>query len=125
MISPDDYAYALPSEHIAQAPAEPRDAAKLFVYDTAADKITLDQFWNLAKYLPERSLVVLNRTKVVPARITVRKASGGKATLLFLVNEPVTHESRTAKAIADRRLTPGRFAEVSIVEVDGYELVGE
>jgi S-adenosylmethionine:tRNA ribosyltransferase-isomerase len=115
MISPDDYAYDLSSERIAQAPAEPRDAARLFVYDTVTDEIIFDHFWNLAKYVPENSLLVLNRTKVVPARIAVRKAThstssgqaGGKATLLFLVNEPVAGENRAVKALSDRRLALG------------------
>ncbi len=114
----EKYSYDLPQELIAQAPAEPRDASRLFIYDTATNEIVLDRFWNLAKYIPEGALLVLNRTKVVPARLAVRKASGGKATLLFLVNEPVLGEPRAAsaqgfgepravKALSDRRLVPG------------------
>lgn len=107
MISLDNYAYELPPEHIAQAPAVPRDAAKLFVYDTATNEVVLDRFWNIAKHLPDTSLLVLNKTKVVPARIAMHKASGGKATLLFLVNEPAGERGREARVIADRHLVPG------------------
>ncbi|HTY39771.1 MAG TPA: tRNA preQ1(34) S-adenosylmethionine ribosyltransferase-isomerase QueA [Candidatus Paceibacterota bacterium] len=103
----EQYAYDLPPELIAQAPAEPRDAARLLVYDTATDEIVTDRFWNLAKYLPAQAVLVLNRTKVVPARLTMHKSTGGKVTALFLVNEPIPNEPRAVKALVDRRLAPG------------------
>lgn len=82
-----DYSYELPEELIAKRPASPRDSARLFVYDTSRDSVAFDRFFNLDKYLPKNSLLVLNDTKVVPARIVLYKATGGKVEALFLVNE--------------------------------------
>ena len=81
------YNFSLPKELIAQAPAEPRDSSRLFVYDTTEDSIVIDTFKNLAKYLTRNSLVVLNNTQVVPARLSLKKRTGGSVTILFLFNE--------------------------------------
>ncbi len=81
------YSYNLPEELIAKRPASPRDSARLFVYNTVSDSVTFDRFYNLDKYLPKDSLLVLNDTKVVPARINLKKETGGKVEALFLVNE--------------------------------------
>ena len=84
---PSDYEYDLPKELIADEPADPRDSSRLFVYDTAADRVTFDTFANLAKYLPKKSPLVLNNTKVVPSRLVLTKKTGGQVTILFLMNE--------------------------------------
>ncbi len=81
------YSYDLPEELIAKRPASPRDSARLFIYDTASDLVTFDLFYNLDKYLPENSLLVLNDTKVVPARVILTKETGGRVEVLFLINE--------------------------------------
>jgi len=83
----EDYIYKLPKKLIAQAPAEPRDAARLFVYSTKTDEIVFDIFANLARYLPSSSLLVLNETKVVPARLELKKVTGGTVRVLILFNE--------------------------------------
>lgn len=101
----DVYEYELPDGFIASTPAEPRDSARIFVYDTKTDTVTFDYFYNLAKYLPEESLLVLNTTKVVPARVKMKKESGGMAEILFLVNE--VREDGIVPCIADRRLNIG------------------
>ena len=81
------YDYVLPEELIRKEGVEPRDSARLFVYDTKTDTITHDTFLNLAKYLPEHSVLVLNDTKVVPARLHLKKATGGKIEVFVLMNE--------------------------------------
>jgi len=81
------YDYNLIPELIARQPAVPRDFSRLFVYDTETDEIVFDRFYNLAKYLPSESFLVMNNTKVIPARVEMRKVSGGKVRALFLVNE--------------------------------------
>jgi S-adenosylmethionine:tRNA ribosyltransferase-isomerase len=78
------YDYSFPKELIAQHPAKPRDAARLLVYSRKTKKIGLDTFRNLPKYLPPRSLLVLNDTKVIPARLSVKKESGGSIKLLYV-----------------------------------------
>jgi S-adenosylmethionine:tRNA ribosyltransferase-isomerase len=83
----EQYDYVLPPELIRKKGFEPRDGARLFVYDTETDTVTHDFFYNLAKYLPEKSLVVLNETRVVPARLWLRKETGGKIEVFVLANE--------------------------------------
>lgn len=83
----DHYDYQLPPELIRREPLEPRDSARLFVYDTQKDEVVFDTFRNIAQYLPANSLMVLNDTRVWPARLWLRKATGGKIEVLVLVNE--------------------------------------
>ncbi|MCL4364003.1 tRNA preQ1(34) S-adenosylmethionine ribosyltransferase-isomerase QueA [Patescibacteria group bacterium] len=101
----DRYDYFLPKNNIALKPATPRDSSKLFVYDTAADRIVFDKFYNLDKYLPKDSFLVLNNTKVIPARVEMKKQTGGKVIVLFLVSESV--DTQTVKAMVDRKVNVG------------------
>ena len=83
----DSYGYFLPKKNLALEPAVPRDSSKLFIYNVGTDKIIFDHFYNLDKYLPKDSFMVMNNTKVLPARVTMKKENGGKVVILFLVNE--------------------------------------
>jgi S-adenosylmethionine:tRNA ribosyltransferase-isomerase len=83
----EQYNYTLPEALIRKEGVEPRDSARLFVYDTSTDTVTHDFFYNVAKYLPENSLLVLNDTRVVPARLHLKKATGGKIEVFVLMNE--------------------------------------
>jgi len=108
----EQYDYDLPPELIAQAPVRPRDAARLLVYDTKNNRVELDQFRNLGKYLPPESFLVLNKTKVLPARIELRKETGGRITVLFLLNEsgrPADKRPgrREYRILADRKIRVG------------------
>lgn len=78
------YDYKIPDSFIAQNPASPRDSAKLLVYDRKANKTQIDTFKNLVRYLPKNSVLVFNKTKVIPARIVAHKPTGGKVELLFI-----------------------------------------
>ena len=62
------YTFDLPEDLIAQVPANPRDYARLLVYDRATKAITDDNFYNLCNYLPKNTLVVANNTKVSHCR---------------------------------------------------------
>lgn len=64
-----DFDYELPDELIAQQPAHPRDHARLLVYDRSTNTITDDYFYNLLKYLPSESTLVVNNSKVEKARL--------------------------------------------------------
>jgi S-adenosylmethionine:tRNA ribosyltransferase-isomerase len=77
------YDYSVPPNLIAQKPAHPRDSAKLLIYDRKSKKNSFDTFINLPKYLPKNAVLVFNDTKVLPARLTVTKPSGGKARILY------------------------------------------
>ena len=78
------YDYVVPQELIAQSPANPRDSAKLLVYNRATKKTSFDVFQNIIDYLPENCVLVFNRTKVFPARMHLKKETGGHVGVLFL-----------------------------------------
>lgn len=79
-----DYDYELPEELIAQHPRQKRDAARLMVLDRQTRKIHHTQFSQIGKFLPPRSLLVINNTKVIPARLIGRKlTTGGKVEVLL------------------------------------------
>ena len=69
-----DYNYDLPDSRVAKFPVSPRDTSKLLVYRHG--EISDDIFYNLPKYLPEKSLMVFNNTKVIQARMHFRKETG-------------------------------------------------
>ncbi len=81
------YNYELPAHFIAQYPVQPRDSAKLLVYNRKTNKTTHTIFRNLLEFLPKECDVFLNDTKVIKARIFGKKATGGKVELLF--NKPI------------------------------------
>ncbi len=64
-----DFYYDLPEELIAQTPIDPRDHSRLLVYDRATDKIEHKHFYDLPSYLKKGDLLVINNTRVIPARI--------------------------------------------------------
>lgn len=99
--------YNISESNIGKQPAEPRDMAKLFVYDTQKDEIHLDRFYNLANYLPSKSLMVMNNTGVIPARAIFTKDTGGKVEGLFLYNEGIQDDG-TIPVIVMKKLIPGR-----------------
>ncbi|TWT52307.1 S-adenosylmethionine:tRNA ribosyltransferase-isomerase [Thalassoglobus neptunius] len=79
------YDYQLPEELIASVPADRRDASRLLVVDRATQSISHREFVDLPKLLDPGDLLVLNNTRVVPARIAgVRTSTGGKWEGLFL-----------------------------------------
>ena len=80
-----DFFYHLPEELIAQHPAEPRDSSRLMVYDRKLDKVTHTVFSQVTDFLRPDDLLVVNNTRVLPARLEgVRKDTGGKMEFLLL-----------------------------------------
>ncbi len=80
-----DFEYELPQEFIAQSPIEPRDAARMMVLDRKNGSIQHTRFNELGRYLHPQDLLVLNETRVIPARLYAHKIpSGGKVELLLL-----------------------------------------
>ena len=77
------YRFHLPSELIAAQPAQPRDHARLLVYDRQTDTITHTRFYEIEKYLPNDCALLFNDTKVIKARLYGQKSSGGKIELLI------------------------------------------
>ena len=77
-----DYNYQLPDERIAKYPFPQRDASKLLIYQRG--KIKEDRFSRLPDYLPEKSLLVFNNTRVIRARLLFRKATGAHIEIFCL-----------------------------------------
>lgn len=85
----DDFDFHLPAGRIAQEAVEPRDASRLFVRSGGQDQHL--QVKDLPLALAEGDLIVVNNTRVLPARVRARRATGGAVEVLFL--EPSALES--------------------------------
>ena len=79
-----DFDYILPPERIAQTPIEPRHDSRLLIMRRESDVLEHAVFKNIGDYLLPGDLLVINQTRVIPARIFARKASGGLVELLLL-----------------------------------------
>jgi S-adenosylmethionine:tRNA ribosyltransferase-isomerase len=79
-----DYDFELPPERIAQSGVEPRDSSKLLTFERGGTRFEHRVFRDLIEYLERGDLLVLNRTKVIPARLEARKPTGGKLEVLLL-----------------------------------------
>jgi S-adenosylmethionine:tRNA ribosyltransferase-isomerase len=80
-----DFDFMLPPELIAQSPAAQRDQSRLMIVDRAQQRLTHDVFANIGTYLQPDDVLVVNDTKVIPARLRGRKVgSGGKVEVLLL-----------------------------------------
>ncbi len=100
-----DFDYLLPEERIAQTPVEPRHASRLLVLDRNANELAHTHFWNIGEYLKKGDLLVINQTRVIPARVYARKDSGGRVELLLLRRE----DERTWEAlVGGKRMMVGR-----------------
>jgi S-adenosylmethionine:tRNA ribosyltransferase-isomerase len=80
----DEFDYDLPPELIAQTPLEPRDASRLMVVDRATGGIAHRRFRDLLDYLRPGDVLVANDSRVIPARLAGRKATGGRVEVLLL-----------------------------------------
>ena len=78
------YDFDLPESQIAQDPAERRGASRLLVLDRASGGLRDCMFADIAELLPRDALLVVNNTRVLPARLIGRKESGGRAEFLLL-----------------------------------------
>jgi len=101
-----DFDYELPIDRIAQTPIEPRDSARLLVDRGEAPPEHL-HVRDLAQLLRSGDLLVLNETKVIPARLALHRTTGGAAEVLML--EPLDGERRVWEALVRpaRKLKPG------------------
>jgi S-adenosylmethionine:tRNA ribosyltransferase-isomerase len=109
----DDFAYELPLEAIAQLPAEPRDASRLLVLDRDTGKMIHARFSDIGRWLAPGDLLVVNDSRVIPARLRGTRAGGGKAEILAL--RPIEGDPGRWEALVRpaRRLPPGSSVELS------------
>ena len=84
MLKKSDYFYELPEERIAQTPAEPRDSSRLLVYDRMTGNVEHRIFRDVCEYLRPGDVLVINNTKVLPARMFAYTENGGKVEVLLL-----------------------------------------
>ncbi len=94
-----DYDYQLPEEQIAKYPLAERDASKLLIYKN--NIITDEQFSSLPSYLPNDTLLLINNTKVIPARIIFHKNTGARIEVFCL--EPLDGNGDYSIALALRK----------------------
>jgi S-adenosylmethionine:tRNA ribosyltransferase-isomerase len=100
-----DFDYHLPEESIAQTPVEPRHASRLLVLDRQQEQLAHTTFWQVSDYLQPGDLLVVNQTRVIPARVFARKETGGRVELLLLRRQDaLTWES----LVGGKGLSPGR-----------------
>ena len=125
-----DFNYDLPEELIAQTPAEPRDSSRLMAIDRATGEITHDRFYNICNYLRPGDLLVMNDSKVFPARIYgTKRGTGVPAEFLLLKRvsltawETLVRPGRRLKPGATVDFPEGLSAEILDTLEDGNRLV--
>lgn len=116
-----DFDYELPEERIAQAPAEQRDASRLLAHEIGSDRTRHARFAELPELLRGGDLLVLNDTKVLPARLFGRRASGGRVE--FLLVEPLASGRWQAMVNPARKLHAGEVVIAAEGEIEVH--VGE
>jgi S-adenosylmethionine:tRNA ribosyltransferase-isomerase len=100
--------YELPGDLIAQSPAEPRDASRLMVVNAKEGTIAHHTFRDLPRFLLPGDALVLNETKVIPARLEAKKPTGSEVELLFLRDlGPDRGGAWEVLARPSKRLRPG------------------
>lgn len=126
LINLADYDYDLPKDKIAEFPLEDRSSSKMLVLDPINGQIKHRNFKEIANYLNPESLLILNSTKVMPARLFMKKNSGGRAELLLV--EPILpsqdpHIAMSAKGNSTWRCIFGgkRIHQGTILEIDQPE----
>src|SRR5437667_10687109 len=96
--------YPLPPERIAQSPIEPRDASRLLVLRRETGAIEHRRFREVVELLEAGDLLVMNDTRVLPARLMGRRRSGGRVEALLL--------ERRAPGVWEALVKPGRRIDV-------------
>lgn len=109
-----DFDYDLPNAFIAQTPAEPRDSSKLMVLHRDNQQIEHRIFRDVVEYFRPGDVLVMNTTRVLPARIPAIKPSGGTAEILLLRQITPT---RWRALVGGKRITEGVTLELPGVEV--------
>lgn len=126
----EDFYYDLPKEYIAQTPIEPRDHSKMLVVHRAEDRIEHKHFYDILDYLTDKDCLILNNTRVLPARLYgIKEDTGARVEFLMLnqkendVWEVITGPGKRAKEGAKFTFGDGLLhAEVLSVLENGNRL---
>ena len=130
MLRKSDFYYELPEELIAQTPIEPRNASRLLVANKATGKITHSHFYCLEEFLKPGDLLVLNDSKVIPARLFCDidgRETGGEILLLKQLEmdtwEAIVKPGKKLKTGATFNVGPRLKGEVIGVKDDGDRII--
>ena len=106
-----DYDFYLPGNQIAQQPLEQRDASRLMVVNRTAGTIEHRAFKDIVELIEPRDVLVVNRTRVLRARLLGRRASGAPAEILLL--KPIGDGAYEAMVSPGGKLKPGRRVDIA------------
>ncbi|MDE6776188.1 MAG: tRNA preQ1(34) S-adenosylmethionine ribosyltransferase-isomerase QueA [Ruminococcus sp.] len=126
-----DFYYDLPEELIAQTPVEPRNSSRMMCVDRNTGKISHDHFYNLCSHLKKGDLLVMNDSRVIPARLYGEKIDNGTFIEFLLLEqkgdklwEIICRPGKKAKTGTKFSFGGGRLtAEVIEVKPDGNRIV--
>ena len=119
-----DFDYNLPEELIAQHPTERREMSRMLAVDRVSGKYELKGFTDFQSYLRPGDCLVLNDTKVIPARLWGHRAGSGGRVQAFMLEE---NKDKTWKALLrpGRRLSPGSRVELDGDDCGGFVVVSK
>ena len=125
-----DFMYDLPEERIAQTPVEPRDHSRLMVLNRRDHSIAHRHFYDVIDYLNPGDVLVINETRVIPARLIGERAGGGACEILLLKQlapkrwEAIVRPGKKLRAGAQVRFGGGKLvATIAEVKDDGGRIV--
>jgi S-adenosylmethionine:tRNA ribosyltransferase-isomerase len=125
-----DFDYDLPKRFIARAPCPQRDECKMLVYSRRADTTEIKKFFNVLDYLQSGDVVVINETRVIPARLFGNKQSGAKVEILLLKKEDLNTYSALVRPmkrvkIGDKITIAGKLTAemISKDETEGIAVI--
>lgn len=108
------YDYPLPREYIAQHPLPGRDASRLMILHRDSEKLEHRHFCNLPEYLREGDSLVLNNSRVIPARLVGKRSTGGRVKLLMI--EEVEASTGRWRVLLEARGIPQEGEELDLEE---------
>lgn len=127
LLSKKSYYYDLPEELIAQTPIEPRDSSRLLVYDRKTGQIEHKIFHDIIDYLNAGDVLVINNTRVLPARIYGYKDTGAKIEILLQKRLDLTNWEAIARPTKRLKvgtvLTFSEHLKCTVKEIGDYGCV--
>lgn len=129
IISIKEYDYELPKELIAQTPSEKRENCRMMVLDKSKQTIEHKHFYDITDYFDENDVIVLNNTKVIPARLFGRKNTGAHIEVFLLKQigektwEVLINPSKRVKEESLIEISPDMYVKVLTRQNEGKWLV--
>ena len=108
-----DFMYDLPEERIAQTPIEPRDHSRMMVIPLDGSEIEHKHFYDVVNYLRPGDALVINETRVIPARLLGERENGGPAEILLLKQVGPKLWETLVKDFGPDRRTKGCYPQIA------------